>query len=372
MLDHVSLPVRDLSSAGAFYDRVLATLGIARISERPGAIGYAAEGDPPEFWLVPRGPAGAGPGRGLHLSFRASSPARVLAFHRVALELGAKDAGAPGERPHYSGSFYGFVIDPEGYKIEATCRLASPRLERSGADIRNAFGQPIGEPVPDWTPRPLPPRTPMEGRFCRVERLDCERHAAALHEVYALDAEGRNWTYLPYGPFRSVLEYQSWVKSVQADDATLFHAIVDLASGAPLGVAAYLRIDPAMGSIEVGHLSYSPALQRTRPATEAMYLMMRRAIEELGYRRYEWKCDSRNAPSMKAAERLGFRYEGSFRQAVVMKGRTRDTAWFSVLDSEWPALRAAFEAWLDPGNFDASGKQRTGLTEIRVRQGGSA
>ena len=158
-LDHVSLPVRDLMAAKSFYDRVLATLGIARIVERAGAIGYAAEGGPPEFWLVPRGTAGASPGRGLHVSFRASSPERVLAFHRVALALGAKDAGPPGERPEYSGSFYAFAIDPEGYKIEATCRSALPGPERRDGGIRNAFGQPIGEPMLDWTPRPLPPRT---------------------------------------------------------------------------------------------------------------------------------------------------------------------------------------------------------------------
>ena len=140
--------------------------------------------------------------------------------------------------------------------------------------------------------------------------------------------------------------------------------------GRPVGVASYLRIDPAMGSIEVGHLSYSPALQRSAVATEAMYLMMRRAFDELGYRRYEWKCDSLNAPSRRAAERLGFRYEGTFRQMMVIKQRSRDTAWYSILDSEWPALRTAFERWLDPANFDASGAQRARLEELR--RGGDA
>ena len=133
----------------------------------------------------------------------------------------------------------------------------------------------------------------------------------------------------------------------------------------PVGVASYLRIEPAMGAIEVGHLSYAPALQRSAAATEAMYLMMRRAFDELGYRRYEWKCDSLNAPSRRAAERLGFRYEGTFRQMMVIKQRSRDTAWYSILDSEWPALRTAFERWLDPANFDASGAQRARLEDLR-------
>jgi RimJ/RimL family protein N-acetyltransferase len=226
------------------------------------------------------------------------------------------------------------------------------------SQLTNHLGQPIGSPVPNWTPRPRPPRTPMHGRRCRLEPLDAATHAAALHAAHAADHEGRNWTYLPYGPFGSVAEYAAWVESVQSGEDPLFHAIVDLASGQPVGVASYLRIDPVMGAIEVGHLSYSPALQRTAAATEAMYLMMRRAFEELGYRRYEWKCDSFNVPSLRAAERLGFRYEGTFRQAVVMKGRNRDNAWLSIVDGEWPAVRSALEGWLAPSNFDAAGKQR--------------
>jgi RimJ/RimL family protein N-acetyltransferase len=142
-------------------------------------------------------------------------------------------------------------------------------------------------------------------------------------------------------------------------------AIVELASDRPAGVASYLRIDPAMGSIEVGAILYSPALQRSPAATEAMYLMARHVFEELGYRRYEWKCDSLNQASRRAAERLGFRYEGTFRQAWVVKGRNRDTAWYSIIDSEWPALRNAFERWLDPSNFDAAGKQRARLEALR-------
>ncbi len=228
----------------------------------------------------------------------------------------------------------------------------------------NSLGQPIGEPVPNWRPRPRPPRTPMDGRLCRLEALDAATHTAALHEAHSADTEGRNWTYLSYGPFDTAADYAAWIESVQTLDDPVFYAIVDLVTGRPVGVASYLRIDPAMGTIEVGHLCYSPALQRTPASTEAMYLMMRRAFEELGYRRYEWKCDSFNAPSLRAAERLGFRYEGTFRKAVVMKGRNRDNAWLSVVAGEWPALRAALEAWLDPSNFDEAGAQRRRLGEF--------
>jgi RimJ/RimL family protein N-acetyltransferase len=212
----------------------------------------------------------------------------------------------------------------------------------------------------------------MNGRLCRLEPLDAATHAAALHAAHSADHEGRNWTYLPYGPFASATAYASWVESVQSGADPLFHAIVDLASGQPVGVAAYLRIDPAMGAIEVGHLSYSPALQRTAAATEAMYLMMRRAFAELGYRRYEWKCDSFNAPSLRAAARLGFRPEGTFRQAVVMKGRNRDNAWLSIVDGEWPAVRSALEAWLDPSNFDEVGEQRRSLGQFTAEARGTA
>ncbi len=228
----------------------------------------------------------------------------------------------------------------------------------------NHFGQPIGEPVPNWIERPRPPRSPMLGRLCRLETLDASKHATALHDAYTADRDGRNWTYLPYGPFESAKAYAGFVEKMQMHDDPLFFAIVDLATEQPVGVASYLRIDPAMGTIEVGHLSYALVLQRTPSATEAMFLMMRRAFDELGYRRYEWKCDSLNAPSIAAARRLGFRFEGTFRQAIVTKGRNRDTAWLSIVDCEWPALRSRFERWLDPANFDASGAQRRRLAEF--------
>jgi len=231
---------------------------------------------------------------------------------------------------------------------------------------RNQFGQPIGTPLPGWSPRPLPPRTPMIGRFCRVEPLVAERHAVDLFDAYGEDAEGRNWTYLPRGPYPSFDLYRDWAEAAARGDDPLFHTILDGDSGRSVGVAAYMNIVPEAGVIEVGSITYSPRLQRRPAATEAMYLMMRRVFDELGYRRYEWKCDSLNAPSRAAALRLGFRYEGLFRQATVYKGRNRDTAWFSVIDSEWPGLCRAFEHWLDPANFDAAGRQRASLSRFRT------
>jgi RimJ/RimL family protein N-acetyltransferase len=202
----------------------------------------------------------------------------------------------------------------------------------------------------------------MIGRYCRLEPLDVERHAAQLHAGNSEDVAGVNWTYLPVGPFRDFAGYRAWLEQVAKGEDPQFHAIIDTETGEAQGVASFLRIDPVMGAIEVGHINYSPRLQRRRAATEAMYLMMRRVFEELGYRRYEWKCDSLNAPSRVAAQRLGFRFEGIFRQAVVYKARNRDTAWFSIIDREWPALRKAFERWLEPANFDAAGRQRTSLS----------
>lgn len=227
----------------------------------------------------------------------------------------------------------------------------------------NAFAQPVGFRVDGWTPPPFPPLEPMSGRTCRLEPLDVSRHAAASHAANLLDADGRSWTYLPYGPFDTLDSYVAWLNTVVGVADPQFHAIVDLATGRAAGVASYLRIDPAAGSIEVGHIHYSPLLQRTVAATEAMYLMMKRAFE-LGYRRYEWKCDALNAASRAAAQRLGLSYEGVFRQARLTRGRNRDTAWYAAIDQEWPALDDAFWRWLDPSNFDESGRQRTSLSDL--------
>ena len=229
---------------------------------------------------------------------------------------------------------------------------------------RNRLGQPIGPTVPGWCKRPVPTRTPMTGRFCRLELLDVEQHAADLWAANSLDREGRMWTYLPWGPFGGFDEYLAYLQTVAPKDDPLIHAIIDIGSGKAVGVGSYLRINPSAGTIEVGGLAYSPLLQRRPAATEAMYLMMRRAFDELGYRRYEWKCNALNAPSRAAATRLGFQFEGIFRQADVVKGRNRDTAWFAIIDGEWPVLRAAFERWLDPGNFDETGRQRISLSSL--------
>ena len=236
---------------------------------------------------------------------------------------------------------------------------------RSESSLRiNHLGQPVGEPVPGWVTRPRPPRTAIVGRYCRIEPLDASRHAEQLFAAYQEDPDGHNWTYLPVDPFADVSAYRTWIAEIAAKDDPLFHAIVDAETGEADGVAALMRIDPANGVIEVGHINYSPRLQATTAATEAMYLLMRRSFDELGYRRYEWKCDSLNEPSCRAAERLGFTFEGTFRQAWVVKGRNRDTAWFSIIDSEWPAIRAALESWLAPGNFDDDGQQRRRLSEF--------
>jgi RimJ/RimL family protein N-acetyltransferase len=227
----------------------------------------------------------------------------------------------------------------------------------------NEFGQPIGPELAGWTPPSMPGSEPFEGRFVRLESMSADRHAEALWRANAQAPDERSWTYLPLGPFAALERYREWMESMSRAADEQFFAIIDRAAGRAAGMAAYLRIAPAAGSIEVGAIHYSPALARSSGATEAMYLMMRRAFE-LGYRRYEWKCDSLNAPSRAAARRLGFTYEGTFRQASVYKGRSRDTAWFSVLDSEWPRLRQAFERWLHPSNFDLAGRQRSRLSDL--------
>jgi RimJ/RimL family protein N-acetyltransferase len=203
----------------------------------------------------------------------------------------------------------------------------------------------------------------LSGRTCAVEPLDVRRHCKWLFEANALDTEARTWTYLAYGPFPSLDDYEAWFRNAASSADPIFFAIVDRVSGRAVGIASYLRIDPANGSIEIGHLHFSPLLQRTAAATEALFLMIDRAFE-LGYRRVEWKCNSLNAPSRRSAQRLGFSFEGVFRQAAVVKGRNRDTAWYSIIDTEWPALREAFVRWLAPANFTAAGSQILALSAL--------
>jgi RimJ/RimL family protein N-acetyltransferase len=230
-------------------------------------------------------------------------------------------------------------------------------------DSRNELGQAVGFLVTGWEPRPRPRRERIEGRYCRLEPLEPGRHAADLFAANSADAEGRSWIYLPYGPFPTLADYLRWMNSSCRGDDPMFFTIVDRTDGLPAGVASYLNIAPNNGTIEVGHLHYALRLQRRPAATEAMFLLMERAFD-LGYRRYEWKCDTLNAASRAAAQRLGLSYEGVFRQAAVVKGRNRDTAWYAAIDTEWPHLRAAFQTWLDPSNFDSDGKQRTRLSDL--------
>ncbi|MBL9138573.1 MAG: GNAT family N-acetyltransferase [Verrucomicrobiales bacterium] len=210
----------------------------------------------------------------------------------------------------------------------------------------------------------------MTGRFCHLQPLDPNRHGTDLHSVLCADSDPRIWTYLPYGPFATSDEFSHWLQIQAKAEDPQFYAILDPSTQRAVGLASYLRITPAAGSIEVGHLLFSPTLRRTPAATEAMYLMMARAFR-LGYRRYEWKCDAWNEPSRAAARRLGFAFEGLFRQAIVYKGRSRDTAWYSVIDRDWPELEAVFRKWLDPSNFDEHQRQRArlsaGTESLRLR-----
>ncbi|MFN3844851.1 MAG: GNAT family N-acetyltransferase [Paracoccaceae bacterium] len=219
----------------------------------------------------------------------------------------------------------------------------------------------LGRRIEGWTPPPLPFGISLSGSYIRLEPLEADLHAADLFAAFS--GHDPLWDYMAYGPFASATAYHRWVKEQRGRKDTVFFALCDPATGHALGVAAYLRISPEAGSIEVGHICLSPALQRTPAATEAMFLMMDWAFRA-GYRRYEWKCNALNMPSRRAAQRLGFSFEGIFRNHLVIKGRNRDSAWFSVIDSEWSALSEAFKLWLSGANFDANGKQRERLSDL--------
>ncbi|MGE0231312.1 MAG: GNAT family N-acetyltransferase [Flavobacteriaceae bacterium] len=212
----------------------------------------------------------------------------------------------------------------------------------------------------DPLPRALPPHAAMEGLYARLEPLQ-EGHLPALWQAFSTPAADDIWEYMAFGPFGTEAAFIAHARAAFFGADPQFYAIVEPDGGLPLGILALMRIDRANGVIEVGTILLSPAVQRTRTASAAMHLVMRRVFGELGYRRLEWKCDSRNERSKYAARRFGFTYEGLFRQHMIVKGRNRDTAWFSMLDREWPAVDAAFRAWLDPENFDARGRQRLPL-----------
>lgn len=222
-------------------------------------------------------------------------------------------------------------------------------------------GKKFGAALAGWTAPPRPTGAVLQGDLVRLERMDPDLHAADLFR--ACSGHDDLWDYLPYGPFSSASGYHRWAKDAATGTDPLFYVIRQIETGHCGGVASYLRITPEVGVIEVGHINLTPELNRSRAATEAMFLMMDWAFAA-GYRRYEWKCDALNMPSRRAAQRLGFSFEGVFRQAAIVKGRNRDTAWFSIIDTEWPALREAYRAWLNPQNFDAKGRQRERLSDL--------
>ena len=226
----------------------------------------------------------------------------------------------------------------------------------------NDLGQPIGFPVDDWQACSHPRGAIMQGKLCRLEPVDVDKHARDLFAAFRQDQDCRNWTYLPYGPFATEEELCVWMRSACLGDDPCFFSIIDLKTEQAVGIASYLRIEPDAGVIEVGHIHFSPLMQGRPISTEAMYLMMRQVFNVWGYRRYEWKCDSLNGPSCAAAQRLGMTFEGIFRQAIMYKQRNRDTAWYSILDHEWPTARTVFESWLKAENFDAEGRQQSSLS----------
>lgn len=229
----------------------------------------------------------------------------------------------------------------------------------------NEYQQPVGEALENWSVRQRPDRVTLKGRFCRLVPLDSSQHFDDLYAAYGKATDGRDWTYMFTGPFENENQFRGHLNGAATSSDAVHFAVIDLKTEKAVGTLALMRIEPVHGVMEVGHVAFSPSLKRTPVSTEAHFLLMTYAFETLGYRRYEWKCDSLNAPSRKAAERLGFTYEGLFRQAIVYKGRTRDTTWFSIIDSEWPAVRTGFERWLDAANFDAQGQQIQSLAVLR-------
>jgi RimJ/RimL family protein N-acetyltransferase len=234
---------------------------------------------------------------------------------------------------------------------------------RSKMNATNSHGQPIGAALPHWTPPAKPPQQSLAGRTCELQPLSLN-HVRPLYEADLLDPTGKHWTYKTVGPFESEQDFAVWVAKVAAWDDMLFYAVISHQLQRAVGLAAYLRVTPVHGCIEIGALYFSPLMQRTTTSTESLYLMMRHVFDDLGYRRCEWKCDRLNEPSRQAALRLGFRFEGTFQDAVVYKGRSRDTDWFAITAAEWPAIRAKLESWLEPANFDEQGLQRRSLGEF--------
>jgi RimJ/RimL family protein N-acetyltransferase/NAD(P)H-dependent FMN reductase len=251
--------------------------------------------------------------------------------------------------------------------VAAALQRLTSSVTAAAETSATSASQPLGPALPHWKPRPRPERRSFRGRYCAIEPLDAALHAEALYELLCTGSGIAGFTYLPAIPPAGMEDWHSRLENHAASRDPLFFTLFD-ENGRAAGLCAYLRIAPEHGSIEIGHIHLSPPLQQTRAATEAQYLLMRHAFEDLGYRRYEWKADALNAPSRRAALRLGFRFEGIFFKAVIYKQRSRDTAWFSIIDDEWPQVRHAFESWLAPENFDAEGRQRRSLAGLRAQE----
>jgi NAD(P)H-dependent FMN reductase/RimJ/RimL family protein N-acetyltransferase len=254
------------------------------------------------------------------------------------------------------------IATPIAAALDSIASSIAARKESSAATA----SQPTGRALPNWQPRPIPQRRSFRGRYCAIEPLDVANHAEALYASICSPSGVSSFTYLPGHPPSDMEEWRSRLETYAAGPDPLFFTLFD-ESGNPAGLCAYLRIAPEYGSIEIGHIHLSPGLQQTRAATEFEYLLMRHAFEDLGYRRFEWKCDALNAPSRRAALRLGFRFEGIFLNAAIYKQRSRDTAWFSITDDEWPRVRRGFGAWLAAENFDSEGRQLHSLASLRAQ-----
>ncbi|WP_192177847.1 GNAT family N-acetyltransferase [Mesorhizobium amorphae] len=227
----------------------------------------------------------------------------------------------------------------------------------------------MSDSLENWQPRPRPERKVLEGRTVRLEPLSAAKHGDGLYEASSVPDVGGRFAWLPDYPPETRAEFQPWLDKVEASEDPLFFTVIDKASGKVAGRQTLMRIDPAYGVIEIGNIYWGPIISRKPAATEAQFLFMKYIFDELGYRRYEWKCNNRNEPSKRAADRFGFKFEGIFRQHLVVKGENRDTAWYSIIDKEWPDLRRAYEAWLDPANFDAEGQQKRRLEDFRAEFG---
>lgn len=227
----------------------------------------------------------------------------------------------------------------------------------------------MADELSNWQPRPRPERRVLEGRTVRLEPLDAARHGDGLFEASSVPDATSRFAWLPELPPQDRASFQPWLEKAQASPDPLFFAVIDKASGRVAGRQTLMRIDPANGVAEIGNIYWGPLVARKPAATEAQFLFASHVFDDLGYRRYEWKCNNANEPSKRAAERFGFRFEGIFRQHMVVKGANRDTAWYSIIDKEWPALKSAYEAWLDPSNFDGEGRQVKRLEEFRAASG---